>query len=380
MGCAASTRATPAGELQFKRAILNTPLLEHVQPEPQSCSEPHTSAIHALHSKFDIDGTGVLALDLLSSVKIKFGPHHASLLGQLVHMDYDADGMITKEEWERYFEATAASLTPDEFRTVISDFSEAADHFISIVQCTRLAEAAAQDAPIVDDSDTELSPLTADRFELVENMFKVWDFGEAGVVELSKLRGQKIDIGPHNVDLLSGIAACDLDGDGSVTKEDLMMYFSAASPNLTDSEFSEIVADLQQRGETARTIFLSATTFEEEACDPTSIRDEGNAAPLPLSQSRLELASSLYMVFSPDLDQPVRLDELAKLRLRNGPTEVSVFNHLQAMDANGDNMVTWEEMQAYLGIVGGQLNDDDFESIIVELISAARVNELVRAP
>jgi len=43
-------------------------------------------------------------------------------------------------------------------------------------------------------------------------------------------------------------------------------------------------------------------------------------------------------------------------------------------------MVTWEEMQAYLGIVGGQLNDDDFESIIVELISAARVNELVRAP
>mmetsp|Transcript_28515 Transcript_28515/g.78016 ORF Transcript_28515/g.78016 Transcript_28515/m.78016 type:complete len:87 (+) Transcript_28515:1-261(+) len=86
------------------------------------------------------------------------------------------------------------------------------------------------------------------------------------------------------------------------------------------------------------------------------------------------------MVFSPDLDQPVRLDELAKLRLRNGPTEVSVFNHLQAMDANGDNMVTWEEMQAYLGIVGGQLNDDDFESIIVELISAARVNELVRAP
>jgi len=135
------------------------------QADALEAAAQRMASVNALHAKFDIDGAGALSLALLSSVKIQLGPHLTPLF---VRMDYDVDGYITKAEWQTYFSTAAAELSADEFNSVVEDFAAAADHFITVVKATSLAESVEQGAPLGPDevcgqSQTRVSPQTPDR-------------------------------------------------------------------------------------------------------------------------------------------------------------------------------------------------------------------------
>ena len=97
---------------------------------------PLKDKLDALYKSFDTEGKGMLDIQKLKSVRVEIGPAKASVFQTLVDMDINSDGYVEKSEWDLYFGAVSASLSPEELDLIIADLTEAA-------RCAREASAPA---------------------------------------------------------------------------------------------------------------------------------------------------------------------------------------------------------------------------------------------
>ena len=86
--------------------------------------------IKELWAKWDYDAQGKIELAAFRGASVKVGPYESRVLDQLSAMDFDSDGFVTSDEWDKYFASAAETLAPDELSVVLDDLSAAADTMV----------------------------------------------------------------------------------------------------------------------------------------------------------------------------------------------------------------------------------------------------------
>jgi len=337
-----------------------------------SLSAAQLSKIKDLFSQFDVDSMGKLPLTNFNSASLKVGPHEAGILQKLKEMDYDSDGFITKDEWEKYFTASA-TLSEDEFNIIIESMASAAEIATSIIRCTRLA---GEDQPVPPADDLEDIPaLPEDRVAKVEALFAAWDVNNKGEIDRRKLKNSAGTIGPHKVQVFSQLDKMDTNNDNMVTKDEMLAFFQAAV-GLSDEEFNFTVDEMLAVAQDEATIAMLTSLAEEFGgnAPPAEDLEEGT----PLTEERLAQLKELWALLSPSEDTPILLDQMKKAEKGStiGPHSVSVLKEMYAMDTNADGKLQWSELLDYFTKVGPSVSDDEFTEIVGDMTTRIQMQLL----
>jgi len=341
---------------------------------PVALSADRLKRIQNLFTEFDVDGLGNLPLSNFSAASLKVGPHESGILTKLKDMDYDTDGFITKDEWEKYFTAMA-ELSDEEFSVIIDDMSNAAGVACSVINCTRIAAEAEATTPPVEDLN-ELPPLSAERTAKIEALFAAWDVAGTGSIDRSKLKGSSGMVGPHKVHIFSQLDQMDINNDNLVEKDEMLLFFRAAA-GLSDDEFDAITDDLMAVAQNESTIAMLTSMAVEYAGAPPSENVEDIPA---MSETRLEQLKGLWGLLSSSTDTPISLEEMKKAERGStiGPHSVSVLKEMYAMDANSDGKLQWSELLDYFTKAGSALNDDEFSLVVGDMTTQIQVQLLAQ--
>ena len=363
MGCSASAESQTAHPSDV------------VVEQPTGLTSNQLDRVKSLFADFDIDSKGSIKISDLSGAVVKVGPIESNVLSQLKAMDFNGDGTVDADEWQQFFEATAGTLSASEFDVIMKDLSEAGIDMITVLKCTRLAASAATDATAPTSADdAALAELPASRKAAVEALFDAWDFGGEGRVNLSKVASASLQIGPREDKILSDLATMDVDHDGFVTKEEMLQFFGAASPMLSDGEFDQVTSEMSELAHTAKNIAEMLAL----AAAPVTVSADESALP-PLSEARAQLVKELYLKYAPSVEVAIDLSRLqGDCKTEIGPSKHTLLESLAAMDANGDSLVVYDEMVSYFNAVGSVLSDDEFDATLSELASSAAMAQLVR--
>ena len=99
---------------------------------------------------------------------------------------------------------------------------------------------------------------------------------------------------------------------------------------------------------------------------------EEGAEEAKLTDERKKQVDDLFLSFmSGALSNPIKLSDLAAVKVDNGPTKEDVLSGLAAMDANGDGLIEIDEMYFYFAFVGQALTDTDFDTVVNNLKDGA---------
>ena len=96
------------------------------------------------------------------------------------------------------------------------------------------------------------------------------------------------------------------------------------------------------------------------------------AAHAALARAVLEQATALASMPLADLS--------ADCGTKLGPHEANLLKELSVMDANGDGLLTLDEMNGYFVVVGAELTEDEFGLVLSELqgqASACHIAKMV---
>lgn len=302
---------------------------------------------------------------------MQVGSHEVKLLSRLADMDFDGDGFITDEEWQKWFTAMAGALSADEFDLVMTEMGDAADNMVALIRCTRLAAEA--DAVPADTSEAAPAELTGDRIAAVEKLFKAWDFEDKGSIDKKKVTEAAVSFGPNKSRMMQQLESMDTDGDGVVTLTEMKVFFQVVSPNLSDGDFAAVIGEMEELAAEAATI---ASCLMLAAADPTVEMDAAEIVKPTLPTTRQELLGKLFGLFTEDPTQSIDVANLEKCTIKEGPHETKLLKDLKTMDANSDGQLTLEEMTDYFAVLGLSLSDDEFELIIGEMFTVCSNNQL----
>jgi len=289
-------------------------------------------------------------------------------------MDYDSDGFITKDEWEKYF-AASAGLSDDEFGIIVDSMSSAADTAVSIIKCTRLA-AEAMPAPPADEME-EFPALAADRVEKVEALFAAWDPSGTGSIDRGKLKSSGGSMGPHKVQIFAQLEAMDTNNDGVVSKDEMLAFFQAAAV-LTDDEFNHTYDEMLSLAQDEATIAMLTSMANEYAGGAPPAEDLEDVP--PLAPERVEQLKELWKLLSPSEETPVLLEDMKKAEKGStiGPHSVSVLKEMYAMDTNSDGKLQWSELLAYFTQAGMVLSEEEFTEIVGDMTTRIQMQLLAQ--
>jgi len=324
-----------------------------------------------LFKLWDIDSAGKLELKAFTEASMQVGSHEVKLLSRLADMDFDGDGFITDEEWQKRFTAMAGALSADEFDLVMTEMGDAADNMVALIRCTRLAAEA--DAVPADTSEAAPAELTGDRIAAVEKLFKAWDFEDKGSIDKKKVTEAAVSFGPNKSRMMQQLESMDTDGDGVVTLTEMKVFFQVVSPNLSDGDFAAVIGEMEELAAEAATI---ASCLMLAAADPTVEMDAAEIVKPTLPTTRQELLGKLFGLFTEDPTQSIDVANLEKCTIKEGPHETKLLKDLKTMDANSDGQLTLEEMTDYFAVLGLSLSDDEFELIIGEMFTVCSNNQL----
>ncbi|KAL1511783.1 hypothetical protein AB1Y20_009500 [Prymnesium parvum] len=382
MGCSGSKDGDPAkpevggglGPEPVKEEFGNGDGKAADEVEEKKLSPAQLKKIQDLFNEFDIDSLGKLPLAHFASSSLKFGPHESDFMTQLEQMDYDSDGFITKDEWEKYYTATAG-LSEDEFNVIVEHMSNAASQITTIIRCTRLAAEPAP-APPTDDVD-ELPALPAGRVAKVEELFSAWDVAGTGTIDRRKLKASGGTLGPHKVQIFSTLDQMDANKDNLVTKDEMLHFFQAAA-SLGDDEFMTLVDEMNAVAQDSATIqMLMSMASEYDGGAPPA--EDLEAVP-PLKEERLEQLKMLWSLLSNSLDKPISLAEMkqAESGSKIGPHSVSVLKEMYAMDSNSDGKLQWSELLDYFTKASASLTDAEFTEIVGDMTTRIQMQLLAQ--
>jgi len=343
-------------------------------PTVLKLSAAQLKRIQDLFDMFDLDTLGKLPLVNFFSASLKVGPHESGVLEKLKEMDYDSDGFITRDEWEKYFTAMTV-LTDDEFTEIYDELSATADICVNIIRCTRLA-AEAGPAPPADDMEV-VAPLSDARVAKVNELFAAWDVAGTGSIDRRKLKDGGLMMGPHKVNLLSQLDEMDTDKDNLVTKDEMLAFFQAAS-TLSDENFDIIYGDMMAVAQDAATIAMLTAMANDFAGGAPPAEDLDDVQ--PLSAPRLEQLKELWALLSSSTDTPVALDDMKKAEKGSmiGPHSVSVLKEMYAMDTNSDGKLQWAELLDYFTKAGTMLSEDEFTEIVGDMTTRIQMQLLAQ--
>jgi len=345
--------------------------VEDVAEEAPSLTAEQLTQVDELFKEWDIDGEGRLPItnfDKKSETVI--GNQKFNIVAKLGEMDYDGDGFVTLEEWKIYFTA-AAALSRDEYDFIINAMKDAAGVVVTIIKAGRLAA----EVPVAPPAeDLEVTPLAADRVDVVEKLFAAWDLQGTGSIDRRQLtHSSTVEIGPIQANVFSQLEAMDTDGDQLVTKQEMMVFFQGAAA-LSDEEFSTITGAMLTVAQDQGTIAMLTQMAAEVSGPP----EEDVEKPPALAGERLEKLQTLWELLSPNLETPVKLEDLQKAEQGSkiGPHSVSVLKELYGMDANSDGALEWGELLAYFTATGAILSDDEYEMVVGDMITRIQMQLL----
>ena len=329
--------------------------------------------VQALFAEWDVGGAGrfeIAGFEKQSTMKV--GPHESQLLARLGDMDVDGDGYITKEEWQDYFGSAAAALKDDEFDIILDELASAGANAVAIQRSVRAAGADGA-PPAAGDDDEGAAPTPAlpkARKALVDELFAVWDFDKKGAISREAAGSAAMSAGPVATQPLKYLEEMDADGDNQVTYDEMLGFFTLASPQLGDVDFSTIIDSLMEVAETAAVVASAVKAAEPR---PVAASDDGGGgAPsaAPLAAGRSAALRELFDVFKPT-DGAIALAGLAGVNMKAGAAEIKLLKELGDMDFDGDGLLTFDEMCGYFAQVGTALNDEEFDLIVEEMRTAA---------
>ena len=151
---------------------------------------------------------------------------------------------MSRQEWLKWFTATAGMLNPEEFDMVMTEMTDAADNMVALIRCTRLAAEAAAETPaeVIESPRAveEVPKLEGERLAKVEALFKEWDFESKGEIDRVKVSASAVKFGPHKSRLFHQLEQMDTDGDNIISLDEMKIFFQVVSPQLTDENFAAV--------------------------------------------------------------------------------------------------------------------------------------------
>ena len=127
------------------------------------------------------------------------------------------------QEWILWFTATAGTLNADEFNVIMEEMQSSAEEMVTLVRCTRLAAEGAAEVEVPAASP----PLTGERLQKVQALFKAWDYEGKGSIDRLKVGASSVSFGPHKSQVLKQLDEMDTDGDNLVTLTEMTDFFQA---------------------------------------------------------------------------------------------------------------------------------------------------------
>jgi|EP00900_Chrysochromulina_parva_P002095 Ca2+-binding EF-hand superfamily protein len=360
--------------------------VDHVEIPP--LSPERLGKVRTIFKEWDYDESGTLDVEEFTHVSINVGPSERKVLQHLRDMDFNGDGKIEPQEWEKYFALLTEHLDELSFQSVLDDMGKSGADLITVLRCTALAHVAtaASEPTTLDEEpdDHALTPLTAERKAKVDELFGAWDVNHKGAIPLKKLQQGKITFGPQQSSLFERLQDMDADGDGNVTLTEMLMYFTVLGDHTSDDEFSLILGEMQTAA--ADTTLIEAlmrisTTDAEERNSFRKERNSGGHASEdddeeekfePLSPEKTALVRKLFDIFAKGDDKsgiPIAALQ-GDATIEIGPTKMTLLQFLDSMDADQNGTVTFAEMVAYFTVLGADLGDD-FELILNEMVDSS---------
>jgi len=328
-----------------------------------------STRVKELFTTWDIDASGKLELAAFIGAVTKVGPHQTKVLAQLQDMDVDHDGFVTEAEWLLWFTATAGTLNAGEFNLIMEEMQTSAEEMVTLVRCTRLAaESAAEiEAPAAP------PPLTGDRLEKVQALFKAWDYEGKGSIDRLKVGASSVSFGPHKSHVLKQLDDMDTDGDNLITLVEMTDFFQAISAELNDAAFAAVVGEMLELASEAATI---AACLAMAVAPQVQGAEEEPEAKASLSDARAEQLKALFDLFTKNKDGSIDVALLDQVSIQEGPNATKVLTNLKDMDADKDGKLTFDEMKAFFAAIGASLNEDEFKLIVGEMFDTVEASQL----
>jgi len=330
-----------------------------------------SAQVGSLFSTWDLDATGKLELAVFSGVVMKVGPHQTKVLARLTDMDIDHDGFVTKEEWLTWFTATAGTLNADEFNLVMEEMQVSAEEMVTLIRCTRLAAESADEI----EAPAAAPPLTGERLEKVQALFKAWDFEGKGGIDRLKVGQSSVSFGPHKSHVLKQLESMDTDGDNVISLAEMTAFFQAISVELNDASFDSVIGEMLELAGMAATI---AACLEHAVAPPAQAQeaDQEPGAKATLSAAREELVQNLFDLFPKDTGGSIDVASLDQVVIKEGPNPTKVLSSLKDMDADKDGKLTFIEMKDFFAAIGAALNETEFNLILGEMVGTIEATQL----
>ena len=149
--------------------------------------------------------------------------------------------------------------------------------------------------------------------------------------------------GPVATQPLKYLEEMDADGDNQVTYDEMLGFFTLASQQLGDVDFSTIIDSLMEVAETAAVVASAVKAAEPR---PVAASDDGGGgAPsaAPLAAGRSAALRELFDVFKPT-DGAIAASRGARGGERAaGAAEIKLLKELGDMDFDGDGLRAFDE-------------------------------------
>merc|ERR1719198_2568585 len=121
----------------------------------------------------------------------------------------------------------------------------AANNMVALIRCTRLAAEAPKE-PVEASETGAPPPLEGERLEMVEKLFKAWDFDSTGSIDRKKVSEASVSFGPHKSKLMQQLESMDTDGDQIITLTEMKVFFQVVSPSLEDGTFKSVIDEMDE--------------------------------------------------------------------------------------------------------------------------------------
>lgn len=355
------------------------------QELPKLPPGPNRDKAMALFKLFDTEATGKISIQDLKGATVKMGPIESRVLQNMRDMDYNDDGFVEEYEWEMYFATVVMSLTNDEFDAIVDDLSTAGSNMATVAMAYKLAKEGEADLGYGGDADdveqiiaAASNALSEEQKQLVVQLFNDWDFNGDGHIDMSKLQTTGVEVGPRNEQVFADFDKMDIDKDGKVTLDEMILYFGTVSQMMTPEQFTDTVTEMSSVATIEKSIVLGVA-MAGDAGDPVVAEGEVDSGPPPpLSTTRTALVEELFKTWSADLTVPIELSGVAAAKVDLGPAKVQVLDGLSIMDANSDGKLELGEMVDYFTMVSQSLSDSEFEDILNSLKDTAVVGESLK--
>ena len=123
----------------------------------------------------------------------------------------------------------------------------------------------------------------------------------------------------------------------------------------------------------------SLTKIADDAAD-TGMSEEEAASITPLEGKKKAVIEELFAIWDACdgcADGGISLDQLVGQGIEVGPNKEKVFTQFKAMDTDGDNVVSLEEMMTYFSIAATMMSEDEFAATVEEMKESAKNDKSV---